>query len=224
MTNFFRGASQLLRGQGWATEGPHSARTLAALLAYLTLGGLAYGGVMGGFGLGSPDRLWQVAYSALKVPLLLLVTFALGLPSFFVLNTLFGLRDDFGQALRALAATQAGVALALASLAPLTAVWYLTTADYEEALLFNALMFAVASLAGQLLLRRFYQPLIARDSKHRWLLRGWLVVYAFVGIQMGWLLRPFVGMPDAPVQFFRADTWGNAYLIVGDKLWRLVTP
>ena len=35
----------------------------------------------------------------------------IGLPSFFVLNTLFGLRRDFGQAVRALMATQAGLAI-----------------------------------------------------------------------------------------------------------------
>ena len=30
------------------------------------------------------------------------------------------------------------------------------------------------------------------------MLRAWLGVYAFVGIQMGWVLRPFVGQPDRP--------------------------
>jgi hypothetical protein len=43
------------------------------------------------------------------------------------------------------------------------------------------------------------------------LLRGWLVIYAFVGIQMGWVLRPFVGVPGRPVTFFREGAWGNAY-------------
>jgi hypothetical protein len=61
---------------------------------------------------------------------------------------------------------------------------------YEEATLFNALAFAVASGSGQVLLRRLYRPLIARDVRHRALLRLWLIIYAFVGIQMGWLLRP----------------------------------
>ena len=33
--------------------------------------------------------------------------------------------------------------------------------------------------------------------------RGWLVVYGVVGAQMGWVLRPFVGTPDLPFEFFR---------------------
>jgi hypothetical protein len=48
----------------------------------------------------------------------------------------------------------------------------------------------------------------------------WVGIYAFVGIQMGWVLRPFVGYPDTQVQFFRTDTWGNAYVIVFETIWR----
>jgi hypothetical protein len=52
------------------------------------------------------------------------------------------------------------------------------------------------------------------------MLRIWIVVYAFVGIQMGWILRPFIGDPHSPVQFFRDDTWGNAYVILAALIWR----
>jgi hypothetical protein len=38
----------------------------------------------------------------------------------------------------------------------------------------------VASLAAQGLLRRHYRPLIARDPRHRLLLRGWAGLHAFV--------------------------------------------
>jgi hypothetical protein len=186
----------------------------ARLIASAAVGGLAYGAVMGAFGGLGGDRGLQVAFAAVKVPLLLLATLALTLPAFFVVNSLAGLRDDFPEVLRALAAAQAVLAIALAAFAPYTALWYASTANYHEALLFNAAMFAAASVAAQLLLRRLYRPLIARRPRHRHLLRGWLVLYAFVGVQMGWVLRPFVGEPGRPVTFFRADTWGNAYLEV----------
>jgi hypothetical protein len=35
-------------------------------------------------------------------------------------------------------------------------------------------------------------------------LLGWCVVYAGVGAQMGWLMRPFVGSPKLPQELFRA--------------------
>ncbi len=80
-------------------------------------------------------------------------------------------------------------------------------------------VFAVATLSAQWLLREFYRPLVLREPRHRWLLRGWLVIYAFVGIQMAWVLRPFIGDPQQPVQFFREDAWGNAYVVVVQLIW-----
>ncbi len=182
--------------------------------------GLIYGGVMGLFG----GRVGQVAYSAIKVPLLLLATLVLSLPSYFVLNTLLGLRADFAAAWRAVVASQAGLTIILVSLAPITAFWYASSGNYRLAILFNTTMFAVASAGAQGILRRGYGPLIARDPRHRWLLRVWIFLYAFVGIQMGWNLRPFVGSPDQPTRFFREGAWENAYVVVAQILWEAVAP
>jgi hypothetical protein len=33
----------------------------------------------------------------------------------------------------------------------------------------------------------------------------WLVCFGFVGCQMAWVLRPFVGSPFYPVAFLRSD-------------------
>lgn len=212
MTGYLDG---LLRGT--------AAGRLRAGLAAMVVGGAVYGAVMGCFGGFSGDRPVQVLYSAVKVPLLLVVTMALAVPSFFVLNSLLGLRADFGEAARAVAGAQAAVAVGLAALAPYTAVWYFTSGDYAEALLFNAVMFGLASWAAQWVLRRRYAPLVARDRRHRIALRAWLGVYAFVGIQMGWVLRPFVGDPARPVTFFRQGAWGNAYVEVAEIVWRVVS-
>ena len=108
--------------------------------------------------------------------------------------------------------------MVLASLSPFTVLWYASFTDHDDATLFNAAMFAVASLSGQWVLRRHYKPLIARNPRHRWMLRLWLFIYAFVGIQMGWVLRPFLGHPNLPVSFFRAESWGNAYVQVAEMI------
>jgi hypothetical protein len=207
-------ADDILRRAAWTTRSLHPGAALSWLAASVLLFGMTYGAAMGLFGGVLGDRMLQVLYSALKVPLLLLVTFAIGLPSFFVLNTLVGLRRDFLEAVRGLLATQAGLAITLASLAPFTLLWYASSEDYEAALRFNGLMFLVASLAGQWLLRGYYRPLVRRNPRHRWMLWTWLGVYVFVGIQMAWILRPFVGAPGSPVQFFREGSWGNAYEVV----------
>ena len=224
MRTFFLPIDNLLRGQVTSVAPSEAARhlPLRRLLLLVVMFGLLYGGVMGSYGGISGDRWKQVIYSAVKVPFLLIGTFLLSLPSFFVISTLLGLRDDFAHSLRVLIATQAALTIILASFAPFTALWYLSSTDYQAAVLFNALMFGISSIAAQLLLRRFYAPLIARNPRHRLLVRAWLIVYAFVGIQMGWLLRPFIGDPLQPSHFFREHAWGNAYEVVIRMVWSLI--
>jgi hypothetical protein len=190
---------------------------LPQALLILILFGLLYGAVMGSWSGLSRERFLQVVYSAVKVPMLLGVTFLIALPSFFVINTLIGLRDDFAEATRALVATQAGLTVILASFAPFTVLFYVSFDGYEPAILFNALMFGGASLSAQVLLKRFYAPLIRRDRRHRVLLRAWVFIYAFVGIQLGWTLRPFIGDPAKPPTFFREKAFTNAY----EALWNV---
>jgi hypothetical protein len=203
-------ADAVLRG-GIAMRASGRHLTLAASL---TVYGLIYGAAMGAFTGLSPGHWLQFVYSAVKVPLLLLTTFLLSLPCFYVVNSLMGLHADFGQAVRALLSAQAGLTIMLASLAPVTLVWYASSGVYGAAILFNGVMFAIATFGGQMVLWREYRPLILRDQRHRVMLVAWLFVYAFVGTQMGWSLRPFIGNPEQPPQFFREDLGGNAYVVV----------
>ena len=48
----------------------------------------------------------------------------------------------------------------------------------------------------------------------------WLAIYIFVGIQMAWTLRPFIGAPSVRPQFFRSGVeWENAYVVVARLVW-----
>lgn len=208
-----------LRGTGPFTPAARTSRPVWWLPVIVLAFGPVYGGVMGSFNVGSADRLWLVLYSAVKVPLLLFATSAVCLPGFFVLNTILGLRDDFRDAVQAILAGQAGLSVVLASLAPLTRFWYCSTLSYRGALLFNAGMFTVAAVAGQMVMLRYYRDLIRRHRSHAVMLCAWLVLYAFVGIQMGWTLRPFVGAPGIPPAFFRDEPFTNAYVVVAGLIF-----
>jgi hypothetical protein len=217
----FRLADNLLRGEISPARGARDRRLpmIGSLILAIVVYGMFYGGVMGSYGGVNGLRLWQAVYSAVKVPFLMITTFLFCLPSFFVLNTLLGLRDDFMRVVRALISTQAGLTVILSALAPFTAFWYISGSRYEPAILFNGMMFAVASFSAQWMLRREYIPLITKNPKHRWMLRTWIIIYVFVGIQMGWVLRPFIGNPQSPVQFFREGSWSNAYEVVLQMIW-----
>jgi hypothetical protein len=198
-----------------------TAKRLRWLFVFVVSFGAFYGAVMATYTGLSPGRFHQLLYVAVKVPLLLLVSFGLCLPSFFVVNTILGLREDFGRALRAVVATQACVAMVLASLAPVTAFYYVSAATYDTALTFNGGIFAVASVTAQIVVRRYYADLIRTDPRHRIMMYFWFFMYIFVAMQMAWVLRPFIGSPDIPVSFFREEQWGNAYVEIARLVARL---
>ena len=191
---------------------------IRTLMVMTILSAAAYGAVMGSWRLDSAERWLLPLYVAIKTPLLIYATTLICLPGYFVLNTVLGLRADFAAAIRAILAGQAALAVALVSLAPITKFIYTCGADKREALLFNAAVFAVATLAAQVVTFRRYRPLIARSRAHILCLWFWLIAYAFVGTQAGWMLRPFVGTPSLNVTFLRDEPFSNAYVVV----WKLI--
>jgi hypothetical protein len=206
----------LLRGRGPFAAGRGRVPLRWLVLALLGGGGL-YGCALGSFGL----RTEQMAYSAIKVPLLVAVSTLICVPSFYALNAVLGLRDDFANALRAILGSQGVFALALASMAPWPLVAYLSSDDYVFATLFNGVPFLFAALAAQHTLARQYRDLIRRDARHRICRNFWLGLYVFVSVQFAWVLRPFVGDPASPTEFFREDAWSNALVVIGRSLLRL---
>ncbi len=208
-----------LRGEGLFAPDRVASRPGWWLPVMICAFGPLYGAVMGSFELNTAERAWLMLFSGVKVPLLLFATSVICLPGFFVLNTVAGLRDDFREAIQAILAGQAGLSIALAALAPITRFWYFSSSSYRAALLFNAAMFTLATLAAQLVMLRYYRELIRRSRKHLFMLAAWVILYAFVGIQMGWLLRPFIGDPRLRPAFFREEPFSNAYVVIFDLVF-----
>ncbi len=218
-TSPLQGVDCFLRGtHEFAPEADHAGRARFLLVCTFVFAAL-YGMVMGSFGFlvrGEVRLLLYPLIVALKTPALLLITFALCVPSFYVINCLLGLREDFGEALRAVVSTLACLSIILASFIPVTLFFYFCTDYYDAAILFNGGVFAIACFGSAVVLKRYYGPLIQRSGRHRLALIAWFLLYAFVAIQMAWTLRPFIGdpNPDVAVVIFRSGDIDNAYLEV----------
>jgi hypothetical protein len=205
-------AERLLRGDAQAVP---SAR---ACIAVGACGAAAFGLVLGA----SSGEPLLALFAAVKLPLLLGLTSLFCLPSFWVVHAVLGLRDDFAAALRGLLSAQAVLGLALAAMAPFAVFHTLSVADPYALTLLDGVLCGVATLAAQQVLSRHYRPLIARDPRHRRTLASWLVLYAFTGVQLAWVLRPFRGTPGFGVEFVRAEAFEqNAYVVLFEHLGRL---
>lgn len=230
-TGLFATIDRVLRGRFTRkedlAEGRIEAPTTSIVTAALVLGAL-YGFFMGLFALLHPDRdgFDQCLASVVKVPLLFLLTLVVTLPSLYVVSALFDSRLRFVETLRLLVlALLVNLAL-LSSFGPVTAFFTLSTTSYPFMVLLNVAFFAISGIVGLAFLRRaldgVFAPAPAPDPSAAdpdaaavrrappraahpptRIFRIWILIYAVVGAQMGWILRPFIGNPDLPFQFFR---------------------
>lgn len=186
--------------------------TLPKLAILVAFSGAIQGALMGSYALFNGGSPLFVVWAAFKVPLFLGVAAGLCFPALRVLYYLVGLGDEFQSTIRAFAAAQAAFAAILAALAPLLLVFYASGLSYRGALILNLLLFAIAGVAAQGVARGRLQELLKRESRHLKLGAIGFGIWAFVAVQLAWNLRPFIGSPDAEIQFLRPDAFSNVYL------------
>lgn len=66
-----------------------------------------------------------------------------------------------------------------------------------------------------------YIELSVSDAHVRSIFRCWVIVYGVVGAQVGWLMRPFIGNPNQPFEWFRPRE-SNFFEAVARTFWVLI--
>ncbi|MBK1988692.1 actin-binding WH2 domain-containing protein [Sphaerospermopsis aphanizomenoides BCCUSP55] len=179
-----------------------------------------YGGIIGAY------HSWmQALSSAVKLPALYLITLLICLPTLFFANIIFGSKRTFGQYFALVLTAVSVTSVLLFSFAPITLFFLMTTNNYQFLILLNVIIFALTGFIGiSSLYNATYIVLEQEDdgSKTRKkIIQAWLFLYAFVGSQLGWTLRPFFGAPDSVFQLFR-EREGNFYLSLLQSLGYLL--
>ncbi|MCH8273308.1 MAG: actin-binding WH2 domain-containing protein [Armatimonadetes bacterium] len=169
-----------------------------------------YGAIIGAYHSGL-----QSLSSAVKLPILYLLTSAICFPTLYILNLLFGTKQTFAQHLVLLLSALGITGLLLLSFAPITAFFMMTSAHYQFFKLMNVGILGLCAIFG---VRFFFRGMMTisgseegeADARVRiiWL---WIMLYAFVGSQLGWTLRPFFGSPDLEFEVMR-EIGGNFYM------------
>jgi hypothetical protein len=102
----------------------------------------------------------------------------------------------------------ARTSVVLGALAPATAYFACTLPArgivvYRAVVLSQVFAFAVAGFVGVTALRGRLAAIVENRTKHTRIVCLWIAIYSFVGAQLTWILRPFLGNPGAPVEYFR---------------------
>ncbi len=167
MLGLWTAADKLLRGKWMSREdlrvGRLEVRT-GVLLAVGATGGALYGAAMGLFGVMRPAHAtWkQVLADAGKVPLLFLLTLAVAFPSLYAFSALADSKLRFLETLKLLLVAIAVNLVLLASFAPVTAFFTMSTTSYSFMVLLNCVFFALSGAISLAVLSRalhaVYEP------------------------------------------------------------------
>lgn len=174
-----------------------------------------------GLVMGAPNGWKQVISSGIKVPVLYLLTLFICFPVLHVVNVLMGSRLSFLQTVALILSALTLNCILLASCAPIVAFFILTGANYPFQKLLHVLICGLAGIWGMIALGRGLSAMCERSDLYPMqafkILRLWIIIFAFVGTQMAWSLRPFVGSPALGFQIFRKQE-GNFYRAVWQSL------
>jgi hypothetical protein len=173
----------------------------------------------------------QSVYTAIKFPLLIFLTCAGNAAINGMLAQLLGSGLSFKQTSLAILISFAIAAIILAGFSPITLfVWYnapplkASTAILGHSLMLLTHVFVIAC-AGIIANRRLLdllRTLCGSAATARTVLLSWLAGNLFLGAQLAWNLRPFIGSPGLAVQFLRNDPLrGNFYEAVWHALRHL---
>ena len=212
----FRELDRVLRGDARPGD-PSVSVPLWPLLRVNALLAASYGACMGVYALARPEGVeWrQPLAGAVKVPALFLMTLLVTFPSLYVFNVLLGPRLRLGVLLRLGVAALSVLTAVLSAFGPITAFFSVTTANYPFVVLLNVAVFALAGAFGLGFLRKLLTQLarprgletqdflVVEPATGHAVIYGWMAVFALVGGQMSWLLRPFIGSPELPFAWLR---------------------
>ena len=167
-------------------------RTMIATIAVtMAIVGAALGSYRGGV---------QIAYAAVKLPIVLVGTAALSAPALSAIGAALGRRSRLTADLALVMSALAFGSLLLVACTPLIMLGRSVDLDYHRMILAVVAMFAVAGGAA---LRMIWRG-VALEAAPGWrtAVAGLCVVFSLVGGQLAWALRPYLLRPRAPEPTF----------------------
>jgi len=189
---------------------------LGKKLLYSTLTVVGLAGFFG-FVAGAYSGPAQAISAGIKLPLLFFATFVICFPVFFVVQVLVGSRLRLPQVVVLVFGALSLTSILLAAFVPVIAFFLLSGANYYFQHLLNIAIAGIASLYGMYALHEGLAVVCDKRGvyprKALTIMRAWALLFAFVGVQLAWNLRPFLGDRNQPFQVI-GKYQGNFYAAV----------
>lgn len=166
---------------------------------------------LGGLGLGAAHGPLQALSAAVKLPLINLGALAICLPTFYIFAALQGSRLGLDKVLRMFAVGLGLRGAVIAGLAPLLIFFSSIGSPYGFILLAGGLAFGIAEIGFMKTLDQGVRIWKERtkDPVSLWLVRGWMLLYMLVAMQLTWSVRPVIGEPGSAFSLITQQEEGN---------------
>jgi len=172
--------------------------------------------------LGSSHSVLQALSSAAKLPILFLFTLLICSPTLYFTQVLFGSNQSILQTLTLILTAITVTAVLLASFAPISLFFLVASSNYQFFKLLNVAVFGITGSLGVRFLAegvRIVSSSEGREGSRRRMMRLWMLLYAAVGSQLAWTLRPFLGAPSLTFELFRSlggNFYANVFASLGE--------
>jgi hypothetical protein len=201
---------------------PNLANRLGSLIIMLNLFSFIYGIVMGSF-----HSFYQAIAAGVKVAAMFDLAILICFPAFFIIQYVLGSRLRFGQMISIILTGFVLATSIMISFAPIIIFFLLTGSNYYFLQLLHIVVFVISGLFG---MKTVIDALKYSCEKQNiypkvgvTVFKFWVVILAFVGIQLAWNLRPFMGDEGKPFKLFRTYE-GNFYAAIIYSFEQLARP
>ncbi|HPR32785.1 MAG TPA: hypothetical protein PLK12_11845 [Prolixibacteraceae bacterium] len=189
-----------------------SGKMIFIQLLILCLFAFLYGVVMGSY-----HSFLQSLVAGLKVMFLFLCSLLICFPSFFVIQQVLGSKMTIRQMIFVVLSGFVLTAAIALSFSPIIILFQITGGNYHFLQLLHVAIFLFSGIFG---MRRMVEALkFACENKDIYprigvtVFRIWIIILAFVGIQLSWNLRPFLCNKQEEFKLFRKYE-GNFYTAI----------
>lgn len=198
----------------------YTTKIIGAQILLIGIFCFSYGLVMGSY-----NSLLQALLTGIKIWLLLFLTMLICFPSFYIVQLILGSKMAIKQLLILLLSGFVVVSTVLVAFAPIVLFFQLSAANYQFLQLLHVLIFIFSGFYGMKIvleaLNRVFESNKVYPKIGLTVFKIWVVIFAFVGMQLSWNLRPFIGSKNLPFELFRTETQGNFYTTIFGAIGQL---
>ena len=191
------------------TEDKGGGRRILNQYLLICLFSFCYGIIMGCY-----HSFAQALAAGAKVMVLFSLTLLICFPAFYIIQYILGSKLKLVQMISIILSGFVLTTAIMVSFAPIVMIFLLTGSNYYFLHLLHIAIFILSGIFGMLTVVEALKYSCEKKSIYPQVggvvFRFWVIILAFVGIQLAWNFRPFIGNRGQPFALFR-EYEGNFY-------------